>query len=142
MKKVLAAFSNRWFALAAFSNGWFALIVFGMISAAISASNNTLVPTSDYHDANAPTETTISVSSTTVVKSTAVTNGVIRFYQNTGSVNVSWFYNLSSSNTVKMTYIVPGQYLIEDKWFGDVYFKSVQGNGAGVVSYKIITNIR
>ena len=48
--------------------------------------------------------------------------------QNTGTNNITWFDQLSSSNTANMHYLIPGQYMIEDRYMGDRYFTSASGS--------------
>jgi len=107
-----------------------------------SVSDNSLLPSGDYHDVNSPIEWSITVSSLAVVTSTAVVNGVQRIYQNTGSTNLSFFYNLSQSSVTANKYLLPGQFYIEDRWFGNIYFKVQAGSGSSTLSQTTFTNLR
>ena len=90
-----------------------------------------------YQDAGTANEGVVTVSSYTYTYRSAMAKGVERWYQNTGSVNINWCTQLTSTTTANQRYLAPGQTLMLDKYFGDLYFVTPAGQATSTLSYEM-----
>jgi hypothetical protein len=103
---------------------FFAVMFLGIAGVCYGAPNQAYLPQGGYYETNTAVNSIVTVSSTSFSTSTAVMNGVVRIFQNTGTGNLYFSFTGTGINTSGVSYLSVGQFYIEDKYFGDIYFLS------------------
>lgn len=116
------------------------LVLFLMAMYSLVNAGQNFHPYGSYYSVTVSTEVTVATSSSTYITSGALTKGVIRIFQNVGTVNLDYFWLLSSSNSLTLGYISPGEKYIEDTLMDNIYFKSSPTLGAGSLHIKATVN--
>ena len=107
-----------------------ALFVVGCFAAAARAAEApvSFYPVGEYNIVAVDTEAVVAINTTPFDLPEYSQSRDEIWVQNTGANNITWFDVLADSNVANMHYLIPGQYMIEDRYFGDRYFTSASGS--------------
>jgi hypothetical protein len=105
------------------------LVAVSMLLAGVlnAGDGQSRIPYGSYENNYTPTDTAISVSSSAVTKSDAISYGIVRKYQNLGTGDVYYNWSVSTTTGTVVTYgirLSTGTTYTEDVYFGDIYFAS------------------
>lgn len=115
-----------------------AVFVVSIISIGFSAENQIYMPSGGYYETVTPSETVLTVSSYTLTTESGIERGSIRYYQNTGSTNIMYFFVNTSSTTSCQKYLGPGDSLFLTWFHGTIYWLVQAGSAASTLSRTLL----